>query len=171
MKVCIVSTLISCITDHYQSHQPIPSGKGAWEKVLVERFPSEEKGIKKYFELIRQATGTCMKPPHLKAAKCALFTILYFLFQGQRSQALTDLAMAPRKTWIASFESLRAVEAKIAAAINQLKYRSPQSAEVYFINPRSACAARFTVLGLCACLCVCRVCLRLFSHYRLRGGL
>ena len=37
---------------------PIPSGKGAWEKVLVERFPSEEKGIKKYFELIRQATGT-----------------------------------------------------------------------------------------------------------------
>ena len=34
------------------------------------------------------------------------------------------------------------------------------------INPRRACAARVTVLGLCVC-----VCLRLFSHYRQRGGL
>ena len=36
-----------------------------------------------------------------------------------------------------------------------------------FINPRRACAARVnsvTVVGLC-------VCRRLFSHYRLRGGL
>ena len=31
-----------------------------------------------------------------------------------------------------------------------------------------ACAARVTVVGLCVCLFVCR---RLFSHYRLRGGL
>ena len=36
------------------------------------------------------------------------------------------------------------------------------------INPRRACAARVTVVGLCVCLSVCR---RLFSHYRLRGGL
>ena len=35
------------------------------------------------------------------------------------------------------------------------------------INPRRACAARVTVLGLCVCVsvCVC-VCLHLFSHYR-----
>ena len=33
-----------------------------------------------------------------------------------------------------------------------------------FINPRRACAARVTVV----CLFVCQ---RLFSHYRLRGGL
>ena len=40
------------------------------------------------------------------------------------------------------------------------------------INPRRACAARVTVVGLCVCLSVCLfVCRRLFSHYRLRGGL
>ena len=33
---------------------PVPSGKGAWEKVLIERFPSEEKGIRKYFELVHK---------------------------------------------------------------------------------------------------------------------
>ena len=40
------------------------------------------------------------------------------------------------------------------------------------INPRRACAARVTVVVLCVCVsvCVC-VCLRLFSDYRLRGGL
>ena len=32
----------------------------------------------------------------------------------------------------------------------------------------NACAARVTVVVLCVCLFVCR---RLFSHYRLRGGL
>ena len=36
------------------------------------------------------------------------------------------------------------------------------------INPRHACAARVTVVVLCVCLFVCQ---RLFSHYRLRGGL
>ena len=36
------------------------------------------------------------------------------------------------------------------------------------INPRRACAARVTVVVLCVCLFVCQ---RLFSHYRLRGGL
>ena len=45
-----------------------------------------------------------------------------------------------------------------------------------FINPRRACAARVTVVGLCVCLSFClsvclSVCRRLFSHYRLRGGL
>ena len=44
------------------------------------------------------------------------------------------------------------------------------------INPRRACAARVTVVGLCVCLSVCLfvclfVCRRLFSHYRVRGGL
>ena len=34
------------------------------------------------------------------------------------------------------------------------------------INPRRACAARVTVVGVCV-----SVCPRLFSHYRLRGGL
>ena len=43
---------------------------------------------------------------------------------------------------------------------------------MYIINPRRACAARVTVVGLCVCLSVClSVCRRLFSHYRLRGGL
>ena len=37
-----------------------------------------------------------------------------------------------------------------------------------FINPRRACAARVTVVVLCVCV---SVCLRLFSDYRLRGGL
>ena len=36
------------------------------------------------------------------------------------------------------------------------------------INPRCACAARVTVVGLSVCLSVCR---RLFWHYRLLGGL
>ena len=36
------------------------------------------------------------------------------------------------------------------------------------INPRRACAARITVVVLCVCP---SVCLRLFSHYRLLGGL
>ena len=39
------------------------------------------------------------------------------------------------------------------------------------INPRRACAARVTVLGLCVsvcvCVCVC-VCGRLFSRYKLQ---
>ena len=33
---------------------PVPSGKGAGEKSLCERFPGEEKGIRKYFELVRE---------------------------------------------------------------------------------------------------------------------
>jgi len=42
-------------------------------------------------------------------------------------------------------------------------------------NPRRACAARVTVLGLCVCVsvcvsvCVC-VCLHLFSSYRDQAG-
>ena len=45
---------------------------------------------------------------------------------------------------------------------------------IFVINPRRACAARVTVVVLCVYTsrnsgpCVC---LRLFSHYRLRGGL
>ena len=39
---------------------------------------------------------------------------------------------------------------------------------IHVVNPRRACAARVTVVGVCVCLSVCR---RLFSHYRLRGGL
>ena len=35
------------------------------------------------------------------------------------------------------------------------------------INPRRACAARVTVLGLCVCV---SVCLHLFSHYRHQTG-
>ena len=41
-----------------QREYPVPSGKGAWEKELIKCFPNEEKGIMKYFELVRQATGT-----------------------------------------------------------------------------------------------------------------
>ena len=37
----------------------------------------------------------CMKPPNIKAPKCTLFSIQCFIFQGQRSQGLTGLAMAP----------------------------------------------------------------------------
>ena len=36
----------------------------------------------------------CMNPPNNKATKCTLFSIQYFIFQGQRSQALTGLATA-----------------------------------------------------------------------------
>ena len=36
------------------------------------------------------------------------------------------------------------------------------------VNPRRACAARVTSSWYMVCLSVCR---RLFSHYRLRGGL
>ena len=36
------------------------------------------------------------------------------------------------------------------------------------INPRRTCAGRVTEVVVCVCL---SVCLRLFSHYRLRGGL
>jgi len=35
------------------------------------------------------------------------------------------------------------------------------------VNPRRACAARVTVLGLCVCL---SVCLHLFSSYRDQAG-
>ena len=37
---------------------PVPSGKGAWEKSLQERFPGEEKAIGRYFEMVREATAT-----------------------------------------------------------------------------------------------------------------
>ena len=40
---------------------------------------------------------------------------------------------------------------------------------IMFINPRRACAARVTVLGLCVCVCLC-VCLHLFSPYRNQAG-
>ena len=33
---------------------PVPAGKGAWEKVLVERFPREAAGIRRYFRLVGQ---------------------------------------------------------------------------------------------------------------------
>ena len=36
-----------------------------------------------------------MKPPNMKAPKCTLLSIRCFIFQGQRSQGLTGLAMAP----------------------------------------------------------------------------
>ena len=36
----------------------------------------------------------CMKPPNIKAPKCTLFSIQCFIFQGQRSQALTGLITA-----------------------------------------------------------------------------
>ena len=39
---------------------------------------------------------------------------------------------------------------------------------VVVINPRRTCAARVTVLGLCVCLCV--VCLHLFSSYKDQAG-
>lgn len=37
---------------------PVPSGKGAWEKSLWERFPNQEKEIKRYFEMVREVTGS-----------------------------------------------------------------------------------------------------------------
>ena len=43
-----------------------------------------------------------------------------------------------------------------------------QDNETPFFYPRRACAARVTVVGLSVCVCVC---VRLFWHYRLRGGL
>ena len=76
----------------------------------------------------------CMKPPNIKAPKCTLFSIQCFLSRvkgHKRSPVLPPVL--PRL--IASivigsllrrvhFESLRAAEAKNAATINQLKYRS-----------------------------------------------
>ena len=56
-------------------------------------------------------------------------------------------------------------------SIFMMRIRAPVGvAFVYIINLRRACAARVTVVVLCVCVCVC-VCLRLFSDYRLRGGL
>ena len=46
-------------------------------------------------------------------------------------------------------------------------YRLASNKLYNIINPRRACAARVTVLGLCVCVCVCpSVCLHLFSTYR-----
>ena len=33
-----------------------------------------------------------MKPPNIKAPKCTLYSIQYFIIQGQRSQGLKGLA-------------------------------------------------------------------------------
>ena len=69
----------------------------------------------------------CMKSPNIKAPKCTLFS---FIFQGQRSQALTGLATAHcehrwgQLTLESPFRIVEAAEAKNAATINQLKYRS-----------------------------------------------
>ena len=39
------------------------------------------------------------------------------------------------------------------------------------INPRRACAARVTVLGLCACLCVCVcVCVCVYAYFSAMGN-
>ena len=56
---------------------------------------------------------------------------------------------------------------------------SPISDHGTFINPRRACAARVTVLGLCVCLCVCvsvtqhltfYVCIHATNDTNLLGG-
>ena len=53
----------------------------------------------------------------------------------------------------------------------------PACYSALLINPRRACVARVTVLGLCVCVCVCVcvsvcvcVCLHLFSPYRDQAG-
>ena len=65
-----------------------------------------------------------MKPPNIKAPKCTLFSRV----KGHKgSPVLTRLLAGivrgnlPRRAY---FESLRAAEAKNAATLNQLKYRS-----------------------------------------------
>ena len=34
----------------------IPSGRGAWKKQLVERFPAEKQAIERFFELVSRAS-------------------------------------------------------------------------------------------------------------------
>ena len=72
----------------------------------------------------------CMKPTNIKAPKCNLFSIQCFIFQGQRSQALSGLATAHCLLWRAHFESLRVAEAKNAATINRLM--SKRRSVLYF---------------------------------------
>ena len=66
----------------------------------------------------------------LMSKRQSIFSIQYFIFQGQGSQGLTGLATAPSEhrdgqlTSESPFESLRAAEARNSATINQLKYRS-----------------------------------------------
>ena len=77
-----------------------------------------------------------MKPPNIKAPKCTLFSIQCFIFQGQRSQALTVLPrlivsiVGGSLLWRAHFESLRVAEAKNAATINRLM--SERQSVLYF---------------------------------------
>ena len=63
----------------------------------------------------------CTKPPNNKAPKCILFSIQYFIFQGQGSTVLPRLIASIVGGSLlrrAHFESLRAAEAKNAATIN-----------------------------------------------------
>ena len=51
-----------------------------------------------HFKSLRAAeakNANTIKSPNVKAPKCTLFSIQYFIFQGQRSQGLTGLATAP----------------------------------------------------------------------------
>ena len=65
----------------------------------------------------------------------------------------------------------------ISLPYSWVRSRSPIMLSIHysyrcFINPRRACAARVTVVVLCVCPSVCLfVYPRLFSDYRLRGGL
>ena len=79
-----------------------------------------------------------MKPPNIKAPKCTLYSIQYFIIQGQRSQGLNGLATSHFEHRLGSllrrahFESLREAEAKNAATINHLM--SKRQSVLYFPN-------------------------------------
>ena len=64
------------------------------------------------------------------------------------------------------------VLSKLQNKVTTIRYIAVGPNAFLIINPWRTCAARVTVVGLCVCLFVCLfVCQRLFSHYRLRGGL
>lgn len=39
-----------------QRQYNIPSGRGAWKKQLIERFPDEKKAIERFFDMVSRAS-------------------------------------------------------------------------------------------------------------------
>ena len=69
-----------------------------------------------------------MKPPNIKVQKFTLFSFLFSRVKGHKDSPVLSRLLAgivrgslPRRAY---FESLKAAEAKNAATISQLKYRS-----------------------------------------------
>ena len=127
---------------------------------MISRVEKREYRILTVYILIRTLNSSgelvpdpeCKNPPEAPDSNCTNSELERDSAECMNSSSLED---PPR-------ESDDTVGVAVGAAV----------AIVIIVNPRRACAARVTVVGLCVCLSVClSVCRRLFSHYRLRGGL